>query len=330
MLPDINALRASVATDDAPPAMLPPGLQALWLVAKAGGGPSLAAHGALAEANDAATALVSAGQVVPVDGRNLAWVRAHLFRADAAAATAQGERDRLRAAAEHCYSAASRPVPESELREEWVQLATALLGDMLQRGLADGTVAEEAEAAAAAAAGIREPLAYLEAIGMRQIPHGSRQADLTNGTFMDHLQGVEKAMRGWSLAETMCLAGLFHSVYGTQGFGYYTLPLAHRGKVQELIGKRGELAVYYNCVMDRGSFDKLVLSATDVISERPMVLSERVPGVLRARPNPKTGMTGEETFSLTLAELKDLTTLYNADNFDVRSRLVICARDTCH
>jgi hypothetical protein len=238
------------------------------------------------------------------DTRNITWVRAHLCRA--AGDASQSER---------LYAAASRPVPADSLglRDEWDRIASTLLGDMLQRGLAD--TGAEAEAAAAAAAHIDDPVAYLEALGMRAIPHGSRQANLENGTFMDHLSGVESAMRRWGLPESLCLAGLFHSVYGTQGFGYYTLPLAHRCKVQQLIGKRGEAAVFYNCVMDRGSFDELLLATVAAMGQSnklPAVL----PGVLRARPNPKTGMSGEETFQLTPAEFQDLVTLYNADNFD--------------
>ncbi len=288
IVPDIASLRASVKRDDVPPSELPPALQSLWLMAKAGGKPTQQAHAAL----------------TGTDKRNIAWVRAHLCRAGGESAKAK-----------RLYTAAGRPVPADsmELHEEWGRIATTLLGDMLQRGLAD--TRDEAEAAAAAAAHITDPVAYLEALGMRSIPHGSRQANLDNGTFMDHLCGVESAMRRWGLPESLCLAGLFHSVYGTQGFGYYTLPLSHRSKVQQLIGKRGEAAVYYNCVMDRGSFDELLLATVAAMGDSEM-LPPVLPGVLRARPNYKTGMTGKETFQLSPAEFRDLVTLYNSDNFD--------------
>ena len=52
----------------------------------------------------------------------------------------------------------------------------------------------------------------------------------------DHLLGVEVAMRELGCGESMALAGLFHSVYGTEGFQFYTLPLSERPKVRELIG----------------------------------------------------------------------------------------------
>ena len=288
-VPDIASLRASVEHDGVPPAGLPPALRALWLAAKAGWRPTEEAHAAL-----------NGGR----NDRDSTWVRAYLCRAAGDIAKSEG-----------LYAAAARPVPAAslQLRDEWARIASTLLGDMLQRGLADTKA--EAEAAAAAAANITDPVTYLEALGMRSIPHGSRQANLQNGTFMDHLCGVEQAMRSWGLPDALCLAGLFHSVYGTQGFGYYTLPLAHRDKVQQLIGKRGEAAVYYNCVMDRGSFDDLVLATVAAMDDTD-VLPKVVPGVLRARPNPKTGFSGQETFKLTPAEFSDLVTLYNADNFD--------------
>ena len=79
----------------------------------------------------------------------------------------------------------------------------------------------------------------------------------------------------------------------------------------------GEQAVFYNCVMDRNSFDTLLLATAAALArgEGPRA-DDDVCGELRARPNPKTGMTGAESFALTLAELKDLVTLYNSDNFD--------------
>ncbi len=182
IVPDIASLRASVKRDDVPPSELPPALQSLWLMAKAGGKPTQQAHAAL----------------TGTDKRNIAWVRAHLCRAGGESAKAK-----------RLYTAAGRPVPADsmELHEEWGRIATTLLGDMLQRGLAD--TRDEAEAAAAAAAHITDPVAYLEALGMRSIPHGSRQANLDNGTFMDHLCGVESAMRRWGLPESLCLAGLY-------------------------------------------------------------------------------------------------------------------------
>ena len=157
IVPDINALRSSVSRDAAPPSGLPPALQSLWLEAK----------GEVDAARDALTG---------DDHRNLAWVRAHLCRASGDTA-----------ASDHWYAAAARPVVAAgvDVEQEWAEIATVMLTEMLQRGLVDTT--DESEAAATAAASMTNPTEYLEALGMRSIPHGSRQADMENGTFMDHL-----------------------------------------------------------------------------------------------------------------------------------------------
>jgi hypothetical protein len=49
---------------------------------------------------------------------------------------------------------------------------------------------------------------------------------------------------------------MFHSIYGTEKFQGFTLPLGRRGEVRELIGERAERLAYLNCAMDRASFDR--------------------------------------------------------------------------
>ena len=45
-------------------------------------------------------------------------------------------------------------------------------------------------------------------------------------------------LRAWGADEYLCNAGLFHSIYGTEGFQGFKLPLAHRGEIAELIGAK--------------------------------------------------------------------------------------------
>jgi hypothetical protein len=54
------------------------------------------------------------------------------------------------------------------------------------------------------------------------------------------------------------LAGLFHSIYGTEVFQGFKLPPEKRPAVSDLIGPRAEKLAYCNCAMDRASFDKLL------------------------------------------------------------------------
>jgi hypothetical protein len=53
-----------------------------------------------------------------------------------------------------------------------------------------------------------------------------------------------------------CRAGLFHSIFGTQQFQGFKLPLERRPEVRELIGERAERLAYLNCAMERSSFDR--------------------------------------------------------------------------
>ena len=49
----------------------------------------------------------------------------------------------------------------------------------------------------------------------------SRSADTTphlNGTLLDHLVATEELLRSWGSPEELCLAGLCHATYGTDGF----------------------------------------------------------------------------------------------------------------
>jgi hypothetical protein len=49
---------------------------------------------------------------------------------------------------------------------------------------------------------------------------------------------------------------MFHSIYGTELFQGFKLPLEQRGEVRALIGERAERLAYINCAMDRASFDR--------------------------------------------------------------------------
>lgn len=76
--------------------------------------------------------------------------------------------------------------------------------------------------------------------------------------YLGHLIAVYRDLKNWGCNEDVCLAGLVHSLYGTQRFQGYTLPVDERIKVQELIGERAERLAYYNCFMLRPSFDALL------------------------------------------------------------------------
>jgi hypothetical protein len=50
--------------------------------------------------------------------------------------------------------------------------------------------------------------------------------------FDEHLQGVQSILRYWSSPKYLYNAGLFHSIYGTEGFQGFALPLTERDKYE--------------------------------------------------------------------------------------------------
>jgi hypothetical protein len=97
---------------------------------------------------------------------------------------------------------------------------------------------------------------FLVSLGVDKVPH-------TNEVFLAHLIGVYRDLQSWDCDEDLCRAGLFHSIYGTERFQAFSLPLERRGDVRELIGPRAERLAYLNSAMDRNSFDRAVFEAGD-------------------------------------------------------------------
>ncbi|HVX12225.1 MAG TPA: hypothetical protein VHC22_13675 [Pirellulales bacterium] len=90
---------------------------------------------------------------------------------------------------------------------------------------------------------------FLVSLGTDKVPH-------TNEIFLAHLIGVYRDLEAWGCDEEICRAGMFHSIYGTERFQKFSLPLTRRGEVRDLIGPRAERLGYLNCAMDRASFDR--------------------------------------------------------------------------
>ena len=79
-------------------------------------------------------------------------------------------------------------------------------------------------------------------------------------------------LNGWSAPPHLLHAGLYHSVYGTEGFDpgkEMAIPFSSRDKVQQIIGTPAEALVFAFCVVDRHSFDELLLSYYDPKTKKP-------------------------------------------------------------
>src|SRR5262249_36527926 len=77
-------------------------------------------------------------------------------------------------------------------------------------------------------------------------------------TYMAHLAGLYRYLEEHGFGEEVARAGMFHSIYGTELFQGFKLPVERRSEVRELIGERAERLAYWNCAMDRASFDRAI------------------------------------------------------------------------
>ena len=100
----------------------------------------------------------------------------------------------------------------------------------------------------------RQMVDFLRSLGIEDVPHSGEKG------FLAHLIGVYKDLEVWGCERDVCRAGLFHSIYGTEMFRRWSLPVERRADVQALIGERAEWIAYVNCLMDRATFYALVES----------------------------------------------------------------------
>jgi len=87
-------------------------------------------------------------------------------------------------------------------------------------------------------------LGLLEAHGTRDIRH-------PGGTLYAHLLRTEEILRSWGADDALCLAGLSHATYGTDGFPVSFLPVTERATLRAAIGDAAEAIVYRYASCDR-------------------------------------------------------------------------------
>jgi hypothetical protein len=113
---------------------------------------------------------------------------------------------------------------------------------------------------------------FLVGMGVEEVPH-------THKSYLGHLIAVYRLLESQGCPEDVCRAGMFHSIYGTERFRGFTLPLERREEVRALIGERAERLAYLNCAMDRASFDR----ALEQVGENYRIV-DRITGVEVALP----------------------------------------------
>jgi hypothetical protein len=93
-------------------------------------------------------------------------------------------------------------------------------------------------------------LRYLNGEGAFGVKHTG------NGAFDAHLIGVRRVMQAWCPQKPhLHDAGLFHSIYGSEGFQGFCLPFEKRDELRSMIGEKAENLVYIFCVVDRLTVD---------------------------------------------------------------------------
>jgi hypothetical protein len=120
---------------------------------------------------------------------------------------------------------------------------------------------------------LKQATDFLVKLGLPDISH-------TKTTYYAHLTGLYHYMQEHGCTPEVCRAGLFHSIYGTEVFQGFKLPLEKRQAVRDLIGQRAEHLAYINCAMDRKSFDNVLdqprgpYRFIDRITGQPVVLDK--------------------------------------------------------
>ena len=112
----------------------------------------------------------------------------------------------------------------------------------------------------------KNTVALLRSLGTSDVVHTGGES------FLSHLIGVYRVLKSWGCPEHLCLAGLAHSIYSTEGFQGFSLECsaANRARVANALGSlEAEKVAHVFCCTDRGSQDRdLFLSEEGSWAER--------------------------------------------------------------
>ncbi|HEY2345127.1 MAG TPA: hypothetical protein VGH80_04505 [Xanthomonadaceae bacterium] len=80
---------------------------------------------------------------------------------------------------------------------------------------------------------------------------GANHLGHTDRSLMDHLVGTGEILRQWDCDEDVCIAGVFHSIYGTNAFVRSCMDKDDRDRLRDMIGTRAERLVFLFCASNR-------------------------------------------------------------------------------
>ena len=112
-------------------------------------------------------------------------------------------------------------------------------------------------------------IALLEELDAHVTSHSRR-------TLLDHLKGTHDLLQKWGNPPDVCVAGLFHSIYGTYVFDKRSADMSMRARIRDVIGEDAEWLVYVFCVTDRRCFydhlDESRFNVRDIVHDRDLEL----------------------------------------------------------
>ena len=102
-------------------------------------------------------------------------------------------------------------------------------------------------------------------------PHSFRK-------LIDHLEATYNLLKEWGNSEAICLAGLFHSIYGTKDYLVSSAGFSKREYIRQIIGNPAEEWVYLFCVTDRKVYSSHIgkneIVLKDTFSNKDQLISE--------------------------------------------------------
>lgn len=101
---------------------------------------------------------------------------------------------------------------------------------------------------------------------------GAAGLEHPGGTLLAHLERVRDTLAEWGARPELCLAGLAHAVYGTDGFPHPLVGPGERAVVVELLGVEAEAIVYAYGACDRE------FTHPQLVGDGPVRLRDRFTG----------------------------------------------------
>jgi hypothetical protein len=98
----------------------------------------------------------------------------------------------------------------------------------------------------------------------RLLALGAGEFQHLSGSLAAHLRGTEALLRRWGNRESLCRAGLYHAVYGTDGIEGSLVSLATRERIAQAIGAQAEGIVYRYAACARDVFHPRIGSADEL------------------------------------------------------------------